>query len=102
MPRLSGCIAIVAAPKYRFETRRTQPWVRPWIVPVGIEFIINSPPSDDSTYLDIGIPFGASIDFLLNDRISVGIDWRYHLTFNRTNVRSGTFTTVGGYIGLNF
>ncbi len=91
-------LSIMAAPKYRFELGK----VRPWVIPVGLEFLVQSPPTNDTTYLDVGIPFALGVDYMLTDDLSVGVDWRYHLNLNISNATSGDFTSVAGYIGFNF
>ncbi len=92
-------LVIAAAPKYRVEMGR----IRPWIIPVGMEFIVNNPPSDDVTVLQPGILFGAGVDYRLMGPISVGVDFRYNLEFNAiSNVQGGDFFTAGGYVGFNF
>jgi len=36
--------------------------VRPWVVPIGLDFRVISPPSNQTQYLDIGVQFGAGIE----------------------------------------
>jgi hypothetical protein len=91
-------IAIVAAPKYRFELGR----VRPWLVPIGMEFIVNSPPSNDTTYQTPAVHFAAGIEYRLFDPLSVGVDARYNLGFGLAHVREDNSFTAGGYLGFNF
>ncbi len=92
-------LVIVAAPKYRAEFGR----IRPWIIPVGMLFAVNSPPSDDVNVLQPGLHFGAGVEYRVLGPISVGVDGRYNLEFNTiSNVKSGDFFTVGGYVGFNF
>lgn len=91
-------LAVVAAPKYMIELGK---W-RPWIIPVGLEWQVISPPSDDTTYLDIGMHFGTGIEYRIIDQISIGIDLRYHWSANSTNAGAVSFLTTGGYIGFNF
>jgi len=91
-------LAVVAAPKYRIDMGQ----VRPWIIPVGLEFLVISPPSNDTNYLDLGLNFGAGIEYRLIKEISVGLDFRYHFSFNTTNARSVDFVTTGVYIGFNY
>jgi opacity protein-like surface antigen len=91
-------LAIVGAPKYRIDMGQ----LRPWVIPVGMAFLVNSPPTNDTTYLDLGLHFGVGVDYLLTEDISIGIDWRYNLNFNFTNSSSGDFMTTGLYVGFNF
>jgi opacity protein-like surface antigen len=90
---------IAASPKYSVALSSK---VRAWVVPLGMEFIIIGPPTNDSTYLDVAIPFGVGADYLLTEDVSIGVDWRYHWNQDRTNVSSADFTTVGAYVGFNF
>ena len=43
-------LAITIAPKYKFNFGK----IKPWIIPIGLSFLVNSPPSNTSNYLDIG------------------------------------------------
>jgi len=91
-------IAIIAAPKYRLDLGP----VRPWLVPIGLEFIINSPPSNDTTYQTPGIHFAAGIEYRLADPVSIGVDARYNLGLGYTHVGQDNSFTTGGYLGFNF
>ena len=91
-------LAVVAAAKYRIEMGQ----LRPWIIPFGLEFQVISPPSDDSTYLDYGLSFGAGIDYMITKEISIGLDLRYHWSAETTNAGAVSFLTGGLYLGLNF
>lgn len=35
---------------------------QPWIIPVGLDFHVISPPSNQTTVLDIGVQFGAGAE----------------------------------------
>jgi len=89
---------IIAAPKYRLDLGP----VRPWLVPIGLEFIINSPPSNDTTYQTPGIHFAAGIEYRLADPVSIGVDARYNLGLGYTHVGQDNSFTTGGYLGFNF
>lgn len=90
-------LAVVIAPKYRFEMGK----LRPWIIPIGLAFLVNSPPSDDTTYLDFGPHFAVGVEYRLIDLLSVGIDYR--LTFGSGQSRTkNDYSTFGGYVGINF
>jgi len=91
-------LAVAAAFKYRVEMGR----LRPWIIPIGVAVIVNSPPTDDTTVLDVGLPFGIGVDYLLTEKISVGLDCRYYVNFDLNNISSGDYLTAGGYLGVNF
>lgn len=92
-------LAIVGAPKYRFEGLGR---LRPWVIPVGMAFFVNNPPTNDSTYLDVGLHFGAGVEYLLTPNVSLGADVRYNKSFNLTNSPAGDFLTAGVYLGFNF
>ncbi|MGH8507107.1 MAG: hypothetical protein ACREVH_00095 [Gammaproteobacteria bacterium] len=117
---------VSAAPKIKFMQGSK---LRPWIIPAGLDFNVISPPSDAATYLDVGVQFGAGVEYEIIPGIKFGIDGRYHLvsdisdTDNNTvevmnrelaekglgfiNVAGDTdkelsFWTVGGYLGFTF
>lgn len=92
-------LAIVGAPKYRIESMGR---IRPWVIPAGMAFFVHILPTNDSTYLDVGLHFGTGIDYLLTDDVSIGLDARYNLNLNRTNSPAGDFFTTGAYLGFNF
>jgi hypothetical protein len=91
---------VTVAPKARFDGLGSGRF-RPYVIPIGLSFLVNSPPSDDSTYLDIGLHFGGGIDIVVIDRISVGADARYTYGFQETNTNT-RYWSVGGYAALNF
>jgi len=75
-------LTVSAAPKLKF---REGARLRPWIIPAGVDFNVISPPSDSTNYLDIGVQFGAGIDFEFMPGMTLGIDARYHLAANTTD-----------------
>jgi len=91
-------MTIDVAPKYRFDSLGK---FRPWVIPAGLAFLVSSPPSDDTTYLDVGMHFGAGAEYMLTDWLSVGADARYTVGFGAASAENDVFTT-GGYLGLNF
>ena len=118
---------VSAAPKIKFLEGSK---LRPWIIPGGLDFHVISPPSDGATYLDIGVQFGAGVEYEILPGMKAGIDGRYHLivdeasntnnnfvqVFNTNNNNAGNplpgvtgitdkdldFWTVGGYVGFSF
>lgn len=86
------------APKVRFDSFGS---VRPFVIPFGMTWLVNSPPSNDTTYLDMGIPFAAGLDVVLAEQLSVGLDFRYTMAFNHTNTEN-SYYTLGGYAAVNF
>lgn len=91
---------VTIAPKARFDDLGNGR-IRPFIIPIGLSFLVNSPPSDDTSYLGVGLHFGGGIDVLVIDRISVGTDFRYTHGFKQTNTHM-TYWTTGAYAALNF
>ena len=89
---------VAVSPKARFDGFGP---VRPFIIPVGVAFLVNSPPSNDSTYLDLGLLFAGGIDLLVIDQLSLGVDFRYTMAFDETNTENSYFS-VGSYAGINF
>ncbi len=91
-------LTVSVAPKIMFmEGSR----FRPWIIPVGLDFHVISPPSNDSTYLDIGAQFAVGAQYRLWKAFHLGVDGRFHLATNQTDT-TNNFGTVGGYVGIAF
>lgn len=90
-------LSVVIAPKYRFELGK----FRPWIIPAGLAFMVNSPPSDDATYLDTGFHYGAGVEYMLTDLLSLGVDYRNTIASGDPGIKS-TYSSVGAYVGINF
>lgn len=86
------------APKLRIDSLGV---VRPFIIPAGMTWLVNSPPSNDTTYLDFGVPFAVGIDLQVMDQLSIGLDARYTLAFNHTNTKN-SYYSMGAYAGVNF
>lgn len=84
-------LALIAAPKYRVELGK----LRPWIIPVGMAFFL-------SNGVNVGIPFGVGLDYMLTQTWSVGLDWRYNLNLSPSSINFGDFMTYGAYLGFNF
>jgi hypothetical protein len=91
-------LTVDVAPKIKFmEGSR----LRPWIIPIGLDFHVISPPSNASNYLDIGVQFGAGAEYQLWKEFKIGLDGRYHLASNQTGT-TNNFGTVGAYVGIGF
>ncbi len=120
---------VSAAPKIKFMQGSK---LRPWIIPAGLDFHVISPPSDAATYLDVGVQFGAGVEYEIVPGIKFGIDGRYHLVAGVSNTENDTvqvlrreinqtfgpgllslanfgdtdkdfdFWTIGGYLGFTF
>jgi hypothetical protein len=89
---------VTIAPMLRYDGWKV---VRPFFIPVGLAFLVNSPPSNDTTYLDVGLHFAGGLDFVLIDEISLGVDVRYTYAFDQSNT-GNSYLSVGGYAGINF
>lgn len=92
-------LAVVVAPKYRIDLYEGK--LRPWIIPAGLVFLVNSPPSNDTTYLDIGYQFGAGIEYRILEPLSIGVDYRYTIASGEPNLKT-TYSTLAFYMGINF
>ncbi|MDQ3564092.1 MAG: hypothetical protein M3436_08115 [Pseudomonadota bacterium] len=111
---------VSAAPKIKFLEGSK---LRPWIIPGGLDFHVISPPSDGATYLDIGVQFGAGVEYEIIPGLKAGIDGRYHLVVDAASDTENNivqvfdnnglaltgdtdkdldFWTVGGYVGFTF
>jgi hypothetical protein len=87
---------VAGAPKYQIDGLGR---LRPWLIPAGMAMLVNSPPTDRATYLDLGIPFGVGVDYKLTESISLGVDCRYIYNLMRP---TASWLTYGGYVGFNF
>lgn len=59
--------------------------VRPWRITAGGAMLVNSPPTDKTTDLDLGLQFGLGIDSRVTQSISLGMDGRHFSNLNRPN-----------------
>lgn len=89
---------VTVAPKLRLDVSDR---VRPFVIPAGVAWLVNSPPSNDSTYLDMGIPFAVGVDVPVIDEVSLGADFRYTYAFNHSNTHN-SYYSMGAYAGINF
>lgn len=90
---------LAASPKIKFMKGSK---FRPWLIPVGFEINVISPPSDAITVLSPGMQFGAGADYKIWKDIYVGADARYHLTSGNLDGINTDGVTAGGYVGLGF
>ena len=89
---------VSVSPKIKFNEGSP---LRPWIIPVGLDFIVISPPSNDTTYLDVGVQFAGGLEYNIYGPFNVGADVRYHLSARHTDTNNDV-TTVGAYFGIDF
>jgi opacity protein-like surface antigen len=91
-------LTVNVAPKIMFmEGSR----FRPWIIPVGLDFHVISPPSNDTTVLDIGVQFAVGAQYRIWKAIHLGVDGRFHLATGQTDT-TNNFGTAGGFVGIAF
>lgn len=89
---------IAVSPKYRIDTLGN--W-HPWIVPIGLSFLVNSPPSNATTYLTVGGTTGAGIEYTFLKKLSLGLAASYNFYTNRNSLNTD-HVSVGPYIGVGF
>lgn len=73
----------------------------PWIIPIGLDFHVISPPSNNSNYLDVGVQFAAGFEYRVWKELKLGADARFHVASNQTSTVNNFFT-VGPYVGIGF
>ncbi|WP_394753442.1 porin family protein [Crenothrix sp.] len=92
-------LRLSASPKIKFLKSSA---FRPWIIPVGFELSIISPPSDAITVLTPGMVFGLGADYRVWKNIFVGADARYHYAPGNVDGVNVNGVTAGGYLGIGF
>ncbi|MFI3119321.1 MAG: porin family protein, partial [Methylococcaceae bacterium] len=92
-------LTLAASPKIKFMKGSA---FRPWLIPVGFELNIVSPPSDAITVLNPGMQFGAGADYKIWKDLYVGADARYHYTADNGDGVRTDGVTAGGYLGIGF
>ena len=91
-------LTVNVAPKIMFmEGSR----FRPWIIPAGLDFHVISPPSNDTTVLDIGVQWAVGAQYRIWKAIHLGVDGRFHLATGQTDT-TNNFGTAGAYLGIAF
>ena len=91
-------LTVNIAPKIMFREGHD---FRPWIIPIGLDFHVISPPSNDTTVLDIGAQFAIGGQYRIWKAFHLGVDGRFHLATGQTDT-TNNFGTVGGYVGIAF
>jgi opacity protein-like surface antigen len=92
-------LRINASPKVKFMHGSK---FRPWLIPVGLDINVISPPSDAVTVLNTGMQFGAGAEYELLKGIVIGADGRYHHTFDDVDGVNTDGFTLGGSLGFKF
>jgi hypothetical protein len=90
---------LAASPKIKFMKGSA---FRPWLIPVGFEINVISPPSDAITVLNPGMQFGFGADYKVWKDLYIGADARYHKTLGTTDGVRTDGVTAGGYLGIGF
>ncbi len=103
---LENILTVGIAPKFRFDNLGSiRPWLapyRPWIIPVGLTFNVNTPVSKAVTNISVGGVTGVGVERLFwNNRLSLGVDFRYYWGPDIPDENLKHLTT-GGYLGINF
>lgn len=91
-------LAVVIAPKYRFDGLGK---FRPWIIPAGLAFMVNSPPSNTTSYLDVGYHAGAGAEYMIVKELSVGVDYRYTIGSGDPQLKV-KYSSLGASLAVNF
>jgi len=92
-------LSLAASPKIKFMKGSA---FRPWLVPVGFELNVVSPPSDAITVLNAGMQFGFGADYNIWKNLFVGADARYHYAPGNIDGVNTNGVTAGGYVGIGF
>ncbi|MGZ8227899.1 MAG: porin family protein [Methylococcaceae bacterium] len=92
-------LSLAASPKIKFLKGHA---FRPWLIPVGFELSIISPPSDAITVLTPGMQFGLGGDYNIWKSLYVGADARYHYAPGDVDGVNTNGLTAGGYLGIGF
>ena len=95
-------LKIAISPKYRIDTLGA---IRPWIIPIGLAFTVNSPPSSGATYLDVGGNTGFGVEYVLpvlSKHLALGLAFDYSLYSSSRNQFNSNRYMVGPYVGINF
>lgn len=90
---------VSASPKIKFLKDHA---FRPWLIPVGFELNVVSPPSDAITVLTPGMVFGVGADYKIWKNLYVGADVRYHYAPGNVDGINVNTLNAGGYLGIGF
>ena len=93
-------LKIAISPKWRIDS-----WgnIRPWIIPIGLSFLVNSPPSESVAYLTWGGTTGAGAEYLAwNNRLALGFQLSYNFYDRGSNRINSNHFSIGPYLGINY
>ncbi len=91
-------LTVSVSPKFMFMEGSK---FRPWVIPVGLDFHVISPPSNETTVLDIGAQFAVGAQYRVWKAFHLGVDGRYHVATGQTDTNND-FGSVGAYVGIAF
>ena len=91
-------LEVAVAPKVKLNSSGM---IQPFVIPIGLAFLVPSPPSPDTTYLDLGLTFAAGIDIKFSKPLSAGLDVRYTKSLHETDTDT-SYLSAGGYVAVNF
>jgi len=99
----SNEVSISASPKLKFSSLEAALFgFKPWIIPIGAEINVISPPSGSVTVTNFGSVHGVGVEYSLIGNLVVGLEGRYHWTPDDIDgVETDGFTT-GGTVGFSF
>jgi opacity protein-like surface antigen len=92
-------LTLAASPKIKLFKGQA---FRPWLIPIGFELSVVSPPSDAITVLNPGMQFGLGADYKVWKDLYVGADARYHYSPDNIDGVNTNGVTAGGYLGIGF
>ena len=87
-----------ASPKIKFLPDSS---IRPWIIPIGLDINVISPPSDGGTYISAGAQFAAGVEWNIWQNVVLGADVRYHWGPRIEGV-DPRYWQAGGSVGFLF
>lgn len=92
-------LSLAASPKIKLFKGSA---FRPWLIPIGFELSVISPPSDAITVLTPGVQFGLGADYKIWENLYIGADARYHYAPGNVDGVNTNGVTAGGYLGIGF
>jgi opacity protein-like surface antigen len=63
--------------------------------------MVNNPPSNTTSYLDVGYHMGAGAEYMIHERLSLGADVRHTSGSGDPGLKM-KYTSYAGYLGINF
>jgi len=85
-------LEVAVSPKVKFNSSCN---LQPFIIPIGLAFLVPSPPTNNTTYLDLGLVFGGGIDYKIHRLVSVGMDVRYTWSLGEAEMTDTSYLSAG-------